>query len=107
MVSLAIDNGEAEDAGGPRLTPAFLAAQCKKHSGYRTPELNTTLYLHRLGLTRIEGLEPYTGLRVLWLEGNALHDLSGLAQCTELRALYLHHNAIDHIGDGKWPLPAV
>lgn len=54
------------------ITPKFLKQLCldPKHGGYSTPHLNEKLYLHFKGITKIENLDEYTGLRSLWLEGN-------------------------------------
>ena len=38
-----------------------------------------------------------TGLRVLWLEGNAISKIEGLDQQTDMRSLYLHENCIERI----------
>jgi dynein assembly factor 1 len=47
-------------------------------SGFRTAELNDKLYAHFKGYGEIEGLEEYTGLKVIWLEGNAIATIKGL-----------------------------
>eukprot|EP00993_Chasmostoma_nieuportense_P001517 NODE_2392_length_1189_cov_37.731638_g2278_i0.p1 GENE.NODE_2392_length_1189_cov_37.731638_g2278_i0~~NODE_2392_length_1189_cov_37.731638_g2278_i0.p1 ORF type:complete len:348 (-),score=86.42 NODE_2392_length_1189_cov_37.731638_g2278_i0:91-1134(-) len=61
---------------------------------YRTPELNDKLYLHFKGFTTIGGLEHYTAVRVLWLEGNAISKIENLDHQSELRTLYLHQNCL-------------
>ena len=61
------------------------------------PSLNDKLYLHYKGLTRIQCLDEYTGLRALWLEGNGLSKIEGLDCLKELRTLLLHENALDSI----------
>jgi len=42
-------------------------------------------------------LDQYTGLKVLWLEGNGLSKIEGLEHQKELRTLYLHENLIEEI----------
>ena len=59
------------------LTPKFIKDLCKKHGLYGTPHLNDRLYLHYKGIREVTNLEPYTGLRVLWLEGNGLSSIAG------------------------------
>jgi dynein assembly factor 1 len=45
---------------------------------YTTPSLNDCLYLHYKGFDRIENLEEFTGLKVIYLEGNGLGKIEGL-----------------------------
>jgi len=70
---------------------------CRDKGLYSTPSLNDKLYLHFKGFTSIGGLEEYTGVHVLWLEGNGLVKIENLQHCKELRCLYLHQNCIQEI----------
>ena len=72
------------------MTPERLRLACVEHGGYTQPALNDRLYLHFAGYRRIENLEPFTGLRALWLDSNGLAELRGLAHLGELRCLFLH-----------------
>lgn len=79
------------------MTPAVLKELCRKNGGYGTAYLNDKLYAHYKGFRRIENLEAYTGLRVIWLEGNGLAKIEGLSAQTDLMTLYLQENIIDKI----------
>lgn len=61
---------------------------------YGTPYLNDHLFLHYKGLDKIQALEEFTGLKVLYMEGNGVQEMEGLEQLTQLRCLYLHENLI-------------
>ena len=67
--------------GGPELTKEKLAKILKsdKRQYYTTPSLNDKLYLHFGGYKEIKNLEPFTGLKALYLESNALEDCKGTA----------------------------
>lgn len=64
-----------------------LQALCKQHRLYQTPALNDKLYANFRGFTSLGGLEPYVGLRALFVEGNALTSTDGLPVLPELRCL--------------------
>jgi hypothetical protein len=69
------------------MTGAALRAICKENKLYETPELNETLYCNHRGFISVAELEPYTGLRALFVDNNALDTLDGVPALPELRCL--------------------
>ncbi len=57
---------------------AALRQLCRDQKLYATPHLNDSLFAGNQGFLSLGGLEAYTGLRALHLEGNALETLEGL-----------------------------
>ena len=57
---------------------AALRQLCRDQKLYATPHLNDSLFAGNQGFLSLGGLEAYTGLRGLHLEGNALETLDGL-----------------------------
>lgn len=77
------------------MTKDVIVASCKANGGYAAPCLNDQLFLHCCGFTMIQNLEPYTDVKVLWLEQNALSELSGLeSQKGALVSLFVQNNFI-------------
>lgn len=76
------------------MTKDALVQVCKANKGYAAPHLNDQIYLHCKGYMKIENLEPYTELKVLWLEQNSIADLSGLAAQQKLVSLFIQNNAL-------------
>jgi hypothetical protein len=76
------------------ITPELLKQVCKQNGGYAQPTLNDQLYLQCKGFIKIEHLEPYTQLKVLWLEQNAITNIEGLDTLSKLVSLFLQNNTI-------------
>ena len=70
------------------LTKQELKKVCLRDKLYTTPYLNDKLYLHYKGYRKIENLEEYTGLKVLWLEGNGLQKIEGLEMQENLNVAF-------------------
>eukprot|EP00903_Cladosiphon_okamuranus_P019907 g18296.t1 len=79
------------------LTKEALKKMCRDSGLYTSPALNDKLYLHYKGIRQIQNLEEYTGLRVLWLEGNGLCKLEGMGAQTQMKTLYAHENLLEKI----------
>ena len=84
---------------GKRLTEGVLKKLLESDSRtyYRTKELNDKLFLHYGGYIRMENLEPFTGLKVLYAECNSFETIEGLDACVQLRSLFLNQNLIRKI----------
>lgn len=80
-----------EENSEKRLTKKFLEKLLKSDykQYYCTPSLNECLYLHFKGFPKIENLEEFTELRVLYIEGNCIDRIENLDQNLKLRCLYL------------------
>ena len=90
---------QSKEENYPRITDAFLKKLLSSdiRMYYNTRYLNDKLFIHYKGFHKIENLVDFTGLKVLYIEGNALECMEGLENCTELRCLYIQENCIDHI----------
>lgn len=69
------------------MTSAELRRICKEHKLYQTPSVNDKLFCNLRGFRNIANLEPYTGLKALFLEGNCLQDVDGIPELDSLRCL--------------------
>jgi dynein assembly factor 1 len=79
------------------MTKDALKQICKDLKLYNTPGINDKLYCHYKGFRKIENLEEYTNLKVIWLEGNGFNKIEGLEYCTQIRTLYIQENLISKI----------
>ena len=85
----------------PELSVAFLRELCRREHLYAScPELNDVLRLQRKGITRIQALEPYTGLKTLYLQGNGIEEIEGLSEQKELTTLYVNQNLLHSLATG-------
>jgi len=85
---------ERDEEGKNILTQDFIKNVCELNGQYLTPKLNDTLYLHFKGFRKIEGLEQYTNLKSIWLEGNGIEKIRGLENQSMLKMIYLQQNQI-------------
>lgn len=69
------------------MTEATLRELCKTHDLYLTPAANEKLYANYCGFRELGGLEKYTELKCLFLEGNGLDSLAGLPHMPHLKCL--------------------
>lgn len=79
------------------MTPEVLKDACKKNGGFAQPTLNDQLFLQCKGFSKIQNLEPYINLKVLWLEQNGIAVIEGLEKNTKLVSLFLQNNVIRSI----------
>lgn len=80
------------------MTKEALTAICRENEDlYITPHLNDRLYAGHCGFSSIEFLEPYTGLKSLFLNGNALVNVIGLPNFAELTCLFLQQNGLESL----------
>ena len=71
----------------PEMTATRLRELCKKHELYLTPAANDKLYANNSGFEALAGLEEYTNLQSLFVEGNMLDSLQGLPPMPHLKCL--------------------
>ena len=87
-----------KDENGIRIiTENFCKRLCLYNGGYDSPELNMNLYLHFLGFRKIQNLDSFINLQVLYLENNSINKIEGLEKLIDLRCLYLQNNYIKEI----------
>ena len=84
---------------GPKLTDQTLLKilDSDRRLYYRTKDLNDKLFIHYGGYRKLENLEAFTGLKVLYGECNAFSKIEGLSECRLLRSLFLNQNCISGI----------
>lgn len=88
---------DVDENGRKIMTPKYLRDLCVELELYETPELNTTLYVHFKGFSKIENLDAYVNLRCLFLDNNCITKIENLDALTQLKTLCLQHNQIEKI----------
>eukprot|EP00483_Globobulimina_turgida_P004305 UN04314 len=67
------------------LTKKSLLKPCREVEMYSTPELNDKLYLPQKGICKLENLDEYVGVRVLWLQSNGIEIIENVNHLIDLR----------------------
>ena len=63
------------------------------------PKFISTLHLHFKGFSKIEALENFVNLRILYLENNCFSKVENLKHLTNLQCLYLNNNFLEDISE--------
>ena len=88
---------EKDQRGYRIITEDFCKKLCEYNGGYEYPHLNANLYLHFQGFHKIQNLDSFINLKVLYLENNCLDKIENLHNLKNLRCLYLQNNYIKEI----------
>ena len=88
---------EKDEKGFRIITEDFCKKLCYYNGGYDSAKLNVNLYLHFQGFRKIQNLENFINLQVLYLENNSISKIEGLDKLINLTCLYLQNNYIKEI----------
>ena len=88
---------EKDEKGFRIISEDFCKKLCYYNGGYDSAKLNVNLYLHFQGFRKIQNLENFTNLQVLYLENNSISKIEGLDKLVNLTCLYLQNNYIKEI----------
>lgn len=86
------------------MTKDVIANLCKANGGYQIPRLNDQLFLHCKGFMRIQNLDEYIHVKVLWVEQNAISELDGIDKLQELVSLFAQNNTIRSLRNMSGPM---
>ena len=88
---------EKDSKGFRIITEKYCSKLCVYNGGYEYPHLNANLYLHFQGFHKIQNLDNFTNLKVLYLENNCIDKIENLENLRNLTCLYLQNNYIKEI----------
>ena len=88
---------EKNEDGQRIITEKFCLKLCEYNGGYGNVEYNYNLYLHFFGFRKIENLDNFINLKVLYLENNCIEKIENLDKLKNLSCLYLQNNYISKI----------
>lgn len=88
---------EKDEKGYRIITENYCSKLCEYNGGYQYPHLNSNLYLHFQGFHKIQNLDSFINLKVLYLENNCLDKIENLHNLKNLTCLYLQNNYIKEI----------
>ena len=88
---------EKDSKGYRIITEKYCSNLCVYNGGYEYPHLNSNLYLHFQGFHKIQNLDCFINLKVLYLENNCIDKIENLQNLKNLTCLYLQNNYIKEI----------
>ena len=88
---------EKDSKGYRIITEKYCSNLCVYNGGYEYPHLNSNLYLHFQGFHKIQNLDSFINLKVLYLENNCIDKIENLQNLKHLTCLYLQNNYIKEI----------
>ena len=88
---------EKDEKGYRIITEDYCKKLCEYNGGYEYPHLNANLYLHFQGFHKIQKLDNFINLKVLYLENNCIDKIEKLHNLKSLTCLYLQNNYIKEI----------
>ena len=88
---------EKDEKGYRIITEDYCRKLCEYNGGYEYPHLNANLYLHFQGFHKIQNIDSFINLKVLYLENNCLNKIENLHNLKNLTCLYLQNNYIRDI----------
>ena len=77
------------------LNEELVRRHSSERSLYATPELNESLFVHHLSISRIGDISGYINVTTLCIESNKLRNLNGLSQMPNLKYLNVNFNLIE------------
>jgi dynein assembly factor 1 len=69
------------------MTEKYCSELCEFNGHYYPPRLNSCLYLHYKGFKKIENLDAFVNIKVLYLENNFITRIENLSQMKQLSCL--------------------
>ena len=78
---------EKNEKGRYYITEKYCSELCEFNGYYYPPHLNYNLHLHFKGFAKIENLEAFTNIRVLYLENNCISVIENLSHMKHLTCL--------------------
>ena len=88
---------EKDSKGYRIITEKYCSKLCLYNGGYEYPHLNSNIYLHFQGFHKIQNLDNFINLKVLYLESNCIDKIENLQNLKNLTCLYLQNNYIKEI----------
>jgi dynein assembly factor 1 len=78
---------EKNEKGHYMMTQKYCSELCEYNGHYYQPKLNGSLYLHYKGFKKIENLDAFMNVKVLYLENNCLQKIENLSHMKQLSCL--------------------